>query len=150
MERDMQAPERADAVAEAAQDEPTYLTISEVAALLGVSRVSIWRWIRDGRLPASRLGRRTIRIKRKALERALAERGHASSQSWDGREPAADLQLEEQVGPADAWLSDTKHMAASEHVVQLYETDASLLDALAGYIGAALRVGDAGIIVATQ
>jgi PAS domain S-box-containing protein len=34
--------------------------------------------------------------------------------------------------------------------VQLYETDASLLDAVAGFIGAALRAGDAGIVVATR
>jgi PAS domain S-box-containing protein/excisionase family DNA binding protein len=138
------------AVAEAAQDEPRYLTISEVAALLGVSRVSVWRWVRDGRLPASRLGRRTVRIRRDALERALAEGAHHSSQSWDGQHPATGMQLEEQVGPEDGWSWDTQQMAGSEHIVQLYETDASLLDAVAGFIGAALRAGDAGIVVATQ
>jgi excisionase family DNA binding protein len=41
-----------------------YYSISQAAALLGVSRVSIWRWIRAGHLPVSRLGHRTTRIKR--------------------------------------------------------------------------------------
>ena len=39
-----------------APDDRHYYSISEAAALLGVSRVSIWRWIRSGRLPAARLG----------------------------------------------------------------------------------------------
>ena len=37
-----------------------YLNISDAASLLGVSRVSIWRWIRAGLLPARRLGHRTV------------------------------------------------------------------------------------------
>src|SRR5216684_444532 len=45
----------------------TYYSIAEVAALLGVSRVSVWRWISSGRLPVSRLGHRTVRVKRDDL-----------------------------------------------------------------------------------
>src|SRR5712691_11186722 len=45
----------------------SYYSIAEVAALLGVSRVSVWRWIRSGRLPVSRLGHRTVRVKRDDL-----------------------------------------------------------------------------------
>src|SRR5258707_11729386 len=41
----------------------TYYSIAEVAALLGVSRVSVWRWISSGRLPVLRLGHRTVRVK---------------------------------------------------------------------------------------
>src|SRR5438270_12554615 len=47
----------------------SYLSISQAAELLGVSRVSIWRWIRAGHLPVVRLGHRTVRIKREDLER---------------------------------------------------------------------------------
>ena len=36
-----------------------------------------------------------------------------------------------------------------EHVVQFYETEPPLLDALAGFIGGGLAAGDAGIVVAT-
>src|SRR5918911_955867 len=49
-----------------------YCSIGQAAALLGVSRVSIWRWIREGRLPASRVGPRTVRIKRADLSMVLA------------------------------------------------------------------------------
>lgn len=33
------------------------LTVQEVAAYLRVSRVTVWRWCRDGTIPAVRLGR---------------------------------------------------------------------------------------------
>src|SRR6266536_2374103 len=45
----------------------TYYSIAEVAAMLGVSRVSVWRWISSGRLPVWRLGHRTVRVKRDDL-----------------------------------------------------------------------------------
>ncbi|MDQ3228016.1 MAG: helix-turn-helix domain-containing protein, partial [Chloroflexota bacterium] len=45
-----------------------YYTVAQAAALLGVSRVSVWRWIRDGQLPAQRLGQRTTRIKREDVD----------------------------------------------------------------------------------
>src|SRR6476661_311960 len=60
-------------------DEPSYYNISQAASLLGVSRMSIWRWIRAGRLPVARLGHRTSRIRREDLEQLLAERGPATS-----------------------------------------------------------------------
>src|SRR5581483_5747666 len=40
-------------------------------------------------------------------------------------------------------------MPAPEHVVQFYEADAFIVDAVADFIGAALRDGEAGIVVAT-
>src|SRR5581483_1439584 len=46
-----------------------HYSISQAAAQLGVSRVTIWRWIRAGRLPGARLGHRTTRIRREDLER---------------------------------------------------------------------------------
>src|SRR2546421_9285563 len=58
-----------------ASDDPAeqrgYYSISEVAALLGVSRVSVWRWISAGRLPVARLGHRTVRIRRDDVERIV-------------------------------------------------------------------------------
>jgi excisionase family DNA binding protein len=96
-----------------------YYNITQAAELLGVSRVSIWRWIRDGRLAASRLGHRTIRIERAALERILAENG------------------------SGAVAED------SEHVIQFYESDAFLNDRVAEFVGSSLRRGGAGIVIAT-
>ncbi|HEX2173430.1 MAG TPA: helix-turn-helix domain-containing protein, partial [Dehalococcoidia bacterium] len=60
-----------------------YLNISQAAALLGVSRVSIWRWIRAGHLPAARLGHRTTRIKRADLELVI-ERLQSGARAWVG------------------------------------------------------------------
>jgi excisionase family DNA binding protein len=97
-----------------------YYNITQSAELLGVSRVSIWRWIRDGRLEASRLGHRTIRIERAALERILAENGQARGAD----EPA--------------------------HVVQFFESDAFLFDRVTEFVGSALRHGGAGIVIATE
>ena len=56
------APPRAEDVGVEAAGERSYYSISQAAALLGVSRVSIWRWIRAGQLPVIRLGHRTVRI----------------------------------------------------------------------------------------
>ncbi|MGH2534871.1 MAG: ATP-binding protein [Thermomicrobiales bacterium] len=66
-----------------------YYSISETATLLGVNRVTVWRWIRDGRLPASRLGHRTTRIKREDLERLLDQAGPAASRPVVAYEPDA-------------------------------------------------------------
>jgi PAS domain S-box-containing protein/excisionase family DNA binding protein len=131
-----------------AAHEPDYYSISQAAALLGVSRVSIWRWIGAGLLPAARLGHRTIRIKRADLERALVQLGPAGSHSWvvenrrAGASAADGAEREERV--------DWREIAASEHLVQFYETDAFLLDAVGDFIGTALRAGDAAIVVATE
>src|SRR5688572_16617353 len=62
-----------------AANEPSYYNISQAAALLGVSRMSIWRWIRAGRLPVARLGHRTARIRHEDLEQLLATRGPATA-----------------------------------------------------------------------
>ena len=51
-------------------DQRGYYSVSQVATLLGVNRVTVWRWIRTGRLPASRVGTRTTRIARGDLERS--------------------------------------------------------------------------------
>jgi excisionase family DNA binding protein len=104
-----------------------YYTVSQAAALLGVSRVSIWRWISTGRIPASRLGHRTVRIQRQDLEQVLV-----------------------QIAPGKSTpRSDWRDMRDPEHFVQFYEADDFLLDAVRGFMGTALRAGDSGILVAT-
>ena len=50
-------------------------SVPEAARQLRVSRATIWRWIRTGRLPASRVGPRTTRIRQADLERLLAPVG---------------------------------------------------------------------------
>ncbi|MGH2618101.1 MAG: helix-turn-helix domain-containing protein, partial [Thermomicrobiales bacterium] len=129
-----------------ALDDRGYYNVSQAAALLGVSRVSIWRWIRDGHLPAVRLGQRTTRIKRDDLERALSQITATGSRSWVTRNKAATPE----TGCASLEPSDRGKWGASEHVVQFYEKDAFLEAAVADYIGAALRGGDAGIVISTR
>src|SRR5688572_30392677 len=108
-----------------AADEPRYYNISQAAALLGVSRVSVSRWIRAGRLPVARLGHRTTRIRRDDVERLLGEHG---------------LQTERSALMADA----------SEHIVQFYEEAAPILSDVGRYIDTALADGGVGIVIATE
>ena len=48
-------------------DERSYYTVSEAAQLLEVSPSTVWRWIDAERLPAYRVGPKTIRIKKEDL-----------------------------------------------------------------------------------
>ncbi len=45
-----------------------YYTVSEAARILDVSPSTVWRWIKAEKLPAYRVGPRTIRIKKKDLD----------------------------------------------------------------------------------
>src|SRR2546426_11816250 len=113
--------------------ERPFYSISQAAAVLGVSRISIWRWINSGHLPVSRLGHRTARIPRDDLERVVTQGMSSGRRTGEQRESA------------DDW----SHMGAHDHVAQFYEVDTVLLDAVGQFIGAALRAGHAGIVVAT-
>lgn len=42
--------------------QPHYLAPEAVATRLGVDRTTVWRWIKDGKLPAFRPGRNVTRI----------------------------------------------------------------------------------------
>jgi len=53
------------------------LTIPEAAAALKVSPVTISRWLKQGRLPAYRMGPRAVRIRRDDLTDVLKPSGHA-------------------------------------------------------------------------
>ena len=47
-----------------------YLTVEEVAELVRVSRMTVYRWVRAGELPAVRVGR-SFRIPQDALDAFL-------------------------------------------------------------------------------
>ncbi|HEX2037354.1 MAG TPA: ATP-binding protein [Chloroflexota bacterium] len=137
--------------------------VSEAAALLGVSRVSIWRWIRAGRLPAARLGHRITRIKREDLERLLGQAVQSAAEPGENREGMAGpwVTVPEMTGMA---LEDREALAlpglqvapglqpktgVPDHVAHFYETDASLLEASGEFIAAGLVGDDAALVVTT-
>ncbi len=45
----------------------SFYTIREAARILGVSKGTVWRWVKDRKLPAYKVGDRNIRIRRKDL-----------------------------------------------------------------------------------
>jgi excisionase family DNA binding protein len=102
-----------------------YYSVSEVAALLGVSRVSVWRWISSGRMPVTRLGHRTVRINREDLSQ-VARPGRGTTPRTPS--PAAD---------------------APRHLVVFYDAEPFLLDTVTEFVGPGLRSGECGIVVAT-
>jgi excisionase family DNA binding protein len=53
--------------------EETYYTVPEVAETLKVSHMTVYRWIKDGKLTAYKLGGE-FRITERDLERFLGER----------------------------------------------------------------------------
>ena len=55
----------------------TYLSIPEVATLLGCAEITIREMIRDGRLKAYSLGNRIVRLKLSEIESAMQPYGAA-------------------------------------------------------------------------
>src|SRR5919204_6841242 len=84
-----------------------YYGISEAARLLGVNRVTVWRWVAAGRLPVWRVGPRTVRVRREDLQRLLVRAGRDAP---------------------------SLHEGDREHFVQFYESDEVLADAVAEYV----------------
>jgi excisionase family DNA binding protein len=48
-----------------------FLTLKDVAERLGVSKVTLWRWIKDGKLSAIKLSQRTVYVRKDELERFI-------------------------------------------------------------------------------
>jgi excisionase family DNA binding protein len=109
----------------------TYYSIAEVAALLGVSRVSVWRWISSGRLPVSRLGHRTVRVKRDDLLQIVRPSRKGTPT------------------PLPTVMPDEAPSSSADHFVLFYEADSFLVDGVVDFIGPALKAGERAIVVAT-
>ena len=112
-----------------------YYSVSEVAALLGVSRVSIWRWISAGRLPVSRLGHRTVRIRREDVDRIVRPfRGHRAQTA---------------VLLGDSVSALALQPGSKDHLVMFYDAEPFLIDRVVEFIAPALKSGDRVALVAT-
>jgi excisionase family DNA binding protein len=135
--------------ASAAGGQRRYYSVSQAAQILGVSRVTIWRWIRSGQLRAVHLGHRTVRISELDLERAQRQFCLVAGQSPSPTK-YENVAITQQNGthpsspPVEPHRSDT-----AQHVVQFYDADASLVDAVHHYLRTGLLAGDAAIIIAT-
>src|SRR5262249_36576595 len=65
------------------------------------------------------------------------------------RKESARVRLDDVADRLLAPRTDWSEMRETEHFVQFYETEGFLVDAVMGYIGTALRAGEAGIVFAT-
>ncbi|THJ20325.1 MAG: helix-turn-helix domain-containing protein [Nitrospira sp. CG24D] len=66
--------------------EPPLLRVQEAAALLRVSKWTIYRWIEEGRLRATKIGRGSLRIFRASLNGLIeGQRTDQGSHEPDGR-----------------------------------------------------------------
>ena len=66
-------------------DEDPWLTVPQVAELVGMKPVTVRRWIEIGELSAHRFGRRAWRVRRSEVDRYLR-----SHESGTGSRPEAD------------------------------------------------------------
>ena len=112
-----------------------FYTVPEAAARLGVSRETIWRWIDTGRLPACRLGDRTVGIRPADLEQPLAR-----------TRPA---RFSKRQVPRAA-ISPHDELAEPGHWVQFYERDDYLVRVVGDFLGQALRAGAPALVIATE
>lgn len=53
----------------------TFLTVAEVAELLRVSRMTVYRWVHAGEIPAVQFGR-SYRVPRTAVEQFMEQAGY--------------------------------------------------------------------------
>jgi CheY-like chemotaxis protein len=108
------------------------LTISEAADFLGVSTATLRNWDRSGKLKPRRHPQNGYRIYLHEDLEALLQSADLSAVA----NPTA--------SPVD-WTS----VAPCDHFVQFYENDEFLIQSASGFIAAALKTGDYGIVAMT-
>ena len=75
------------------------LTIGEAAKLLKISTVTLGRWLKEGRLPAYRIGPRAVRIRRADLNALLTpHRGEVTTMKEQAATPTP-LQVQTTIQP---------------------------------------------------
>lgn len=111
-----------------------YFTVGEAADFLGVSPWTLRNWDKTGKLRPRRHPKNGYRIYR--------------HQDLDAILKASDGPFV-RTAPHEA-PTDWSDIAESEHFVQFYETDAFLVESVSGFIGTALKAGDAAVVIATR
>jgi excisionase family DNA binding protein len=114
------------------------LTVPEAAAVLKVSPVTVSRWLRQGRLPAYRLGPRAVRIRRADLAAVFSPARERPSPSASAPERLADPALG-LVDDGAEWVTGTLDTTAVEGKLAALAAAASLREQiLARYKGTPL------------
>ncbi len=54
-----------------------YYSVLEAAELLGITRVSVWRWVRDGKISGAERVGRALLLPRRVIDALAADRGTA-------------------------------------------------------------------------
>jgi excisionase family DNA binding protein len=65
-----------------ATSEGDWLTVSEACRYVRVTRATLYRWARQGRLRLYKLGARATRVRRSDLDRMASPREYPEGQAW--------------------------------------------------------------------
>lgn len=125
------------------QDSSRLLDVSKAADFLGVSNGTIRRWTHSRKLNGIKVGMRgDWRYTKDDLEKMITKQPMPSTSATENlRLHTQQSLLSQQVG----YYS----MNQSDHFVQYYEEDQSLIESVSKFIGNGLRMNDFCIIVAT-
>jgi excisionase family DNA binding protein len=99
-----------------------YYTVAEAAQKLKVSHATVWRWIDAGKLPAYRVGPKTIRIQEQDLQAVIApvttmKPTHSDDPAEEHASSGVHSRARALAGPRMAPLTDdevTRRLAALE------------------------------------
>jgi len=92
----------------------SWVTIREASGYLKVSRSTLYRWARDGRIRLHRLGRRTVRVRKEELDR-ISDVASSSEIGTLGTRVTPQSRIWKLVGlgegPKDLAVNHDRHLA---------------------------------------
>ncbi|MGI8643416.1 MAG: helix-turn-helix domain-containing protein [Thermomicrobiales bacterium] len=104
-------------MADATQDD--FLTVPETAELLKVSAVTVSRWLKDGRLPAYKVGPRAVRIRRVDLDQLLVPAATEGAKNLGSSRPGDSAQQAASAGQMGSHETTDEQWAVLEEMAAL-------------------------------